>query len=755
MESRIVIEGQVVRKAEVVKICAISVEAVCFGHLTWKNTRSRYTYACRAGNLCSWQPGIRPGLLFGASHQPTKRAGMGIVDIVVFAVFILAVIAVGLWKSRSTVEGGTAQDFFLAGRGLSWWLIGFSLIAANISTEQFVGMSGNAASHVGLAIASYEWMAAITLVVVAFGFLPHFLRAGIYTIPEFLEYRYNTAARFLMAAATVLIYLLLVGAVTYSGALTVRTLGDRFGVSIDLWQPSLFIVVIALTYVVCGGLKASVWADLLQGSALILGGAVIMWFAFARLGTVEDAATVTNVATGEVEVQALASDDGPLARFMKLNANQLNMFLPADDNVLPWTALLLGLWIPNFYYWGLNQYITQRTLGSSSLAEGQNGIVFAAYLKLIIPFVVVIPGIISFNLFHKDMQLEARSDAGKALALYLKANSETAFVATQENMDEASIEAHDGPSYVIALHESLGDMREVKAANPYVLPMTKSDFELISPAEYQVFNSGEDHAWRHINPELAAEVEEYNKAVVAKAQASNSPTASQALIAYKYDTALGLLLGMLPRNVGVFGFVMAALLGAVISSLAAMLNAASSIFTLDLVQKHVIPNASQSTIVRIGRVSVVVFAVLSFLLAPLLGDPNISNSIFTIIQESQGLISPGILAVFVVGLVVRTCPRAAGVVGIVTSIVAYSALKLAVPQIQFLNRMAIVFGLCIGIMLLMTLIAPLREPFRLEPRTQLNLESSHGAFKAGIVCVILTLILYVVFSPLVVASWNQ
>jgi SSS family solute:Na+ symporter len=680
---------------------------------------------------------------------------MGLIDIIVFVVFIASVVAIGLWKSRSTVDGGTAQDYFLAGRGLTWWLIGFSLIAANISTEQFVGMSGNAASHVGLAIASYEWMAAITLVVVAFGFLPHFLRAGIYTIPEFLEYRFNSAARFLMAAATVLIYLLLLGAVTYSGALTVRTLGARFGMSIELWQPALFIALIALTYVVGGGLKASVWADLVQGSALILGGAVIMYFAFAELGKVEDAATVVDVTTGEVEVQTLEPEQGPIARFMHLNANQLNMFLPADDNVLPWTALLLGLWIPNFYYWGLNQYITQRTLGSSSLAEGQNGIVFAAYLKLIIPFVVVIPGIMAFNLYHKDMQLEARDDAGAALSMYLMANTETEFVETMENMDAASIEAHTGPKYLIALYESASDIRDVKAANPFVLPMTKKRFESIKPDEFQVFNAKEDHAWKFLNPALAAEVEAYNKSVSEKAATAKKPTASQALIAYKYDTALGLLLGMLPQNVGIFGFVMAALLGAVISSLAAMLNAASSIFTLDLVQKHIVPNASQKTIVLIGRVCVVLFAIISFVLAPMLGDPNISNSIFTIIQESQGLISPGILAVFVVGLVVRKCPRSAGVVGILTSIVAYSVLKYAVPEIQFLNRMAIVFGLCIGVMLLMTLVAPMREPFRLEPRTDLNLESSRGAFKAGVVCIILTLLLYVIFSPLVVASWNQ
>ena len=142
-------------------------------------------------------------------------------DVTVFVAFVAAVVSIGLYKSRHEKTG---EDYFLAGRGLKWWLIGFSLIAANISSEQFVGMSGDAAKHVGLAIASYEWMAAITLVVVAFAFLPYFLRAGIYTMPEFLEYRYNAAARTIMAVLTLLVYMLLLGSVTYSGALTISTM---------------------------------------------------------------------------------------------------------------------------------------------------------------------------------------------------------------------------------------------------------------------------------------------------------------------------------------------------------------------------------------------------------------------------------------------------------------------------------------------------------------------------------------------------
>src|SRR5512134_1290068 len=177
-------------------------------------------------------------------------------DILIFVAFVVTVVTVGMVQSRS--EKGS-EDYFLAGRGLTWWLIGFSLIASNISTEQFVGMSGNAASHVGLAIASYEWMAAITLVVVAFGFLPFFLRAGIYTIPEFLEVRYNGTARTIMAVATILIYLLLLGSVTYSGALTISTLAAKADWHLSLATGSLIIGIIAMAYVTAGGLKACAW----------------------------------------------------------------------------------------------------------------------------------------------------------------------------------------------------------------------------------------------------------------------------------------------------------------------------------------------------------------------------------------------------------------------------------------------------------------------------------------------------------------
>ncbi|HSW00700.1 MAG TPA: sodium/solute symporter [Sedimentisphaerales bacterium] len=679
-------------------------------------------------------------------------------DIAVFIVFVVAVVTIGLLKSRREQTG---EDYFLAGRGLKWWLIGFSLIAANISSEQFVGMSGNAASHVGLAIASYEWMAAITLVIVAFAFLPYFLRAGIYTMPEFLEYRYNATARTIMAIATLFIYMLLLASVTYSGALTISTMAAKMGdqgYTVPIWTASLVIGLIAMVYVTAGGLKACAWADLIQGSALIVGGGVIMYFAFQKLGlATEPLAFIQDVGTGAVGHKAFGPETGAIDRFLDLNRVRMNMFLPSTDSILPWTALLLGLWIPNFYYWGLNQYITQRTLGSESLAQGQKGIMFAAGMKLLIPFVIVVPGIIAFNLFAGDMQNQAVIDNAPAIAKYLKANPDTQQVQITQAPTAEAIAAWPAGKFMLAVYPKDVSMRAALAKNPYVLPLQQDAFDATVVQPYTIFTAA-DSAWEQVYPQLAAEVAAYNHKTMEAAKAAGVNVTNEKFIAYKYDTALGQLLSsVLPQGTGLVGFVLAALLGAVVSSLAAMLNAASTIFTMDIYKKYISPSAGQKTVVLLGRASVLVFTVVAVLLAPQLGDPKISNSIFTIIQESQGLISPGILAVFVFGLVVRTAPPIAGVVGLLTNIVAYGGMYLAGryrigPEIQFLNRMAICFGLCLAVMWVITMIRPLPKPIEFKKQSNLNLTSSKGALVAGIIIVIITLAFYVIFSPIGIAK---
>lgn len=601
-------------------------------------------------------------------------------DITIFVAFVATVITVGLMKSRDEKD---SESYFLAGRGLKWWLIGFSLIAANISTEQFVGMSGQAADYVGLAIASYEWMAAITLIVVAFFFLPKFLRSGVYTAPEFLRVRFNDWARFIMAIFTMIMYVgVTISAVIYSGALTLSTLFPGIGLVVAAWVIGL----IAAVYVVSGGLKAVAWADLIQGSALIIAGGVILFLALQMLGETPVAElTFTAPATN------IPDDAGGWTKLMELNSDKLHMVLPSWDLVLPWTALVIGLWIPNFYYWGLNQYIIQRTLGAHSLAEGQKGTVFAAGLKLLIPFVIVFPGIAAFNLFSDHMAAEAARDPQ-----IIQGNQRA--------------------------WERFEAVRDDPAAPPVIF-----DF---------------DQAWADANPERVDEIAAYNQDV---AQATGRNVEHVRLVGYKYDTALPLLIGrVVPTGVGLQGFILAALLGAVVSSLASMLNAASTIFTMDLWKRYVRPESSEVGLVVTGRTTVVIFAAIGCLVAPLLGDPRFGG-IFTFIQEFQGFISPGILAVFLFGFFVPKANRWSGAVGLLTCPIVFGGLKVTLPSLAFLDRMAVAFFLVLAILTAMTLISPKKDPDELEETPKIELVSSRGAKLAGAVVVVATLALYAIF----------
>lgn len=504
-------------------------------------------------------------------------------DILFFLLFIGIVVAISLYKSRKETS---SEDYFLAGRGLSWWLIGFSLIAANISTEQFVGMSGSSAGSAGMAIASYEWMAAITLVFVALIFLPRFLKSGIYTIPEYLEYRYNHAARSIMALYTMLIYVFVtIAAVIYSGGLTIYAI---FGIdmTVAIWAVGL----IAALYTAYGGLKAVAWADLFQGSALIIGGAVVMILGFIAVG-------------------------GP-GQFFHTNQDKLHMILPADHEILPWTALVLGLWIPNFYYWGLNQYITQRTLGAKSLKEGQKGIIFAAFLKLIIPFVIVLPGIMAIQLYSNDMT---------------------------ETTDMA---------YPLLIKN--------------LIPM------------------------------------------------------------------------------GLRGFMFAAIAGAVMSSLASMLNSASTIFTMDLYKRMFNQNSENKQLITIGRIMTIVFVIIGCFIAPQLGNPKFKG-IFNYIQEFQGFISPGILAAFVMGLILKKAPPAAGVAALVLNPIIYGLFLFFGSNIAFLNRMAFTFALIIITMIIITLVRPLSQEVKMPVKENFDMTSSPMIKWLGGAVILITIALYIIF----------
>lgn len=329
-------------------------------------------------------------------------------DIITFIGFIAIVIGVSLYAGR---KEETEEDYFLAGRGLTWWLIGLSLIASNISSEHFVGMSGKGFGRVGLAIASYEWMAAVTLVIVGVFFLPRFLRAGIYTIPEYLEYRFSKSARTLMAVYMMVFFVVVtLATVLYSGSLALYSIFE-IDKTVGIW----LIGGIAGAYTVYGGLKAVVWSDLIQATALIIGGLVVMFLTFEAFG-LEFGADI--IAAGNDSM--LTRINVGIDKFFEMAGDKLHTVLPADDSELPWTAVFIGgLWIPNLYYWGLNQFITQRTLAAKNLAEGQKGILFGATLKLLIPFIVVFPGIMAFYMYGDEV-IAATGSADGAYPYLLK-----------------------------------------------------------------------------------------------------------------------------------------------------------------------------------------------------------------------------------------------------------------------------------------------------------------------------------------------
>ena len=378
-------------------------------------------------------------------------------------------------------------------------------------------------------------------------------------------------------------------------------------------------------------------------------------------------------------------------------------------------------------------------------------------MKLLVPFVVVIPGIIAFNLYSKDMKDQAVGDNATVIAKYMMANEATEMVEIGQAPGDDAVAAWDQQKFMIAIYPNDTAQKAVKTVNPFVLPITQQKYDELALGEYTIFES-DDKSWASAFPALAVELEAYNTSTQNAADAAGVMVTSEKFIAYKYDTALGQLLSsVLPQGTGLVGFVLAALLGAIVSSLAAMLNAASTIFTMDIYKKYISPQARQKSIVTLGRICVVVFAFIAIWLAPKLGDPNISNSIFTIIQEVQGLLSPGILAVFAFGLIVKKAPPMAGVAGLLTNIVCYGGMYLLGrynigPEIQFLNRMAICFGINLVVMTIITIAKPMDKPIVFEKKTSLDLKSSKGAFMAGIVVVVITLILYVLFSPIGLAG---
>lgn len=475
-------------------------------------------------------------------------------DIVIVVAYAGLLFALAQWVSRERAgHEKDERDYFLAGKALPWWAIGASLIAANISAEQIIGMSGSGYA-IGLAIASYEWMAAITLILVGKFLLPVFIKAGIYTMPQFLEKRYDHRVRTVMAIFWLGVYVFVnLTSILWLGALAIHTVAG-----VDMFWGLIGLGLFAVGYSLYGGLKAVALTDIVQVVLLVGGGLLIVWIILDRV----------------------SEGAGPLSGFITLLESvpeKFDMILTKDHphySSLPGVSVLVGgMWVMNLSYWGFNQYIIQRALGAESLSAAQQGIVFAAFLKLLMPVIVVLPGIAMFAL----------------------------------------------------------------------------------------------------NADL--------------------PAPDQA-----YPAAMNLL------PVGVKGLVFAALLAAIVSSLASMCNSISTIFTVDILPLWVGPHRVAQHGVAIGRTAAMVSMVIAMLTAkPLLGR---FDQAFQYIQEFTGFFTPGIVVIFLLGIFWRGTTATAALLAALGSALLSLGFKLLLPALPFIDRVGIVFLCCVCIAVAWSLLRP-------------------------------------------------
>src|SRR5450432_1730566 len=501
-------------------------------------------------------------------------------DFIVFLIYFIVVSGYGYWvyhqkKSKEMNSG----DFFLAEGSLTWWAIGASLIASNISAEHFIGMSGSGFA-LGLAISTYEWMAAATLIIVAVFLLPVYLKNKIYTMPQFLLKRYNNTVSTVMAIFWLLVYVFVnLTSIIYLGALAISSV-STIPFATCVVALAVFSIIVTL-----GGMKVIGYTDVVQVFVLVLGGLTTTYLALTMVSG--------HFGFGKDALKGLwlLKEKAPSHFHMIFDTSN-----PYYKDLPGLSVLIGGMWINNLNYFGCNQYITQRALGAS-LPTARKGILFAAFLKLLIPMIVVIPGI-------------------------------TMYVMHQNGMFQS----------------------EMLDANGVLKP---------------------DHSY---------------------------PT----------------LMNLLPD--GLKGLAFAALTAAIVSSLAGKANSISTIFSLDIYKKFFNTNASEKKLVKTGRITVIVAIVLASLVAPAL--KNLDQA-YQFIQEYVGFISPGVLAIFLLGFFWKRTTSAAALTGSLLTIPISVILKFlprwtggAFPDYPFLDRMTIDFGVILLIMIGISASKPAR--FRSE-----------------------------------------
>lgn len=298
---------------------------------------------------------------------------LNLIDISIVIAYILGVLILGLYIGKKH-EG--SEDYFLAGRNLTWPLIGFSLFASNMSSNSLIGLTGSGyADGAGFSVFSYEWMAIVVLIIFAIFFLPFYLRNRIFTVPEYLERRYDSRARLYASGIAIILNVLVdISATLYAGGIVIQLIFPQFA----LWEIITVLAIVAGIYTISGGLTAVVITDAVQAVILILGSCLITYFAWDASGGLEAVRQITD-------------------------PSHFNIIKPITDKELPWPGLISGVFLLGFYFWGTNQYITQRTLASRSTIEGQWGSMFAGLLKLSILFIMIMPGAFA-RVLYPDIQ---------------------------------------------------------------------------------------------------------------------------------------------------------------------------------------------------------------------------------------------------------------------------------------------------------------------------------------------------------------
>ncbi len=289
------------------------------------------------------------------------------IDLVTIVIYIIAIMGIGIWVSRKTE---TSDDYFLAGRSLTWFFIGSSLLASNISSSSLIGMAGSAYKS-GISVYNYEWMAGIVLVIFAIFFIPFYLKTRIFTMPEFLERRFDARSRYYFSGMTIVgnIFIDTAGSL-YAGGLVIQLLYPE----VPFVMAVTVLALVAGLYTIVGGLKAVVYTDAIQAVLLIFGASLITVLAFSEIGSWELAMEATD-------------------------AESMSLIKPADDDFLPWPGLLFGVPLLGFYFWCTNQFMVQRVLGAKDINHARWGALFAGFMKLFVLFIMVFPGIFALTLY--------------------------------------------------------------------------------------------------------------------------------------------------------------------------------------------------------------------------------------------------------------------------------------------------------------------------------------------------------------------